>query len=185
MEHVDSLYRVALRMTRNTEDAEDLVQDTYLKAVRSAHLYKQGGKCKAWLMRILVNSHIDRYRRLKREPREVEFAEDAGGEVYRELYSGREGSGDPFGPAADSDLNSLLSSSISDEVKGALDGLPEAFRSVVLLRYVEDLSYQEIAGIVGIPLGTVMSRLFRGRRLLGKQLWNYARAQGYIPRGMD
>lgn len=165
-------------MARNKQDAEDLVQETYLKAVRSLHRYREDSSCKAWLFRILTNAYIDRYRKSQRAPIPVEFDEE-GGAVSRDLLeeddefeAGRLHSAD--------DLPSFLSWFVADEVKGAIDGLPDIFREVIALRDIEGFSYQEVADMLEIPIGTVMSRLFRGRRLLQEELWEYARERGYV-----
>ncbi len=187
LRHADSLYRSALRMTRHPEDAEDLVQETYLKAVRGAHLYRerQQSGCRAWLFRILTNGFVDRYRKARREPVAVQLQEEGGTGIYDRAISGGPAArraDDPFeenGFNLQGDLDRFLETFVSDEVKQALEELPEAFRRVVLLREVEGFSYQEIAETVGLPMGTVMSRLFRGRRRLRKKLWDYDRSRGY------
>ncbi len=185
--HVDSLYRTALRMTRHAQDAEDLVQETYLKAVRGAHLYREREQsgCRAWLFRILTNGYVDRYRKARREPVAVEFKEEGDTGIYDRVIAGGHAAcraDDPFeenGFDLQGDLDRFLETLVSDEVKQALDELPEAFRTVMMLRDIEGFSYQEITQIVAVPMGTVMSRLFRGRRLLQKKLWDYGRSRGY------
>ncbi len=168
-EHVDALYGAALRLTRHRSDAEDLLQETLLKAWRSFHTFAEGTNARAWLFRILMNAHIDRYRKTAREP-ETTDVEDVG-EFY--LYSKVQESdllrrvGDP---------EKLLESVMEHEVREALESLPEYFRSVVILADLQGFSYKEIADILGIPVGTVMSRLFRGRRLLQRKLWDYVRS---------
>lgn len=184
--HTNSLYRTALRMTRHPEEAEDLVQETYVKALRGAPLYNnrpQSG-CKAWLFRILTNAFVDRYRRARRAPVAVEIEEDGRTGVYDLLSEGplADDTYDPFrknGLDVRRDPERFLATFVSDEVKQALEEVPETFRRVVLLRDVEALSYREIATIIGVPIGTVMSRLFRGRRLLREKLLEYGRARGY------
>ncbi len=172
-QHLDSLYAAALRLTRNREDAEDLLQETLLKAWRSFHTFEEGTNARAWLFRILMNAHIDRYRKATREP-EVSDVEDVG-EFY--LYTKVQESeqlrevGDP---------EKLLEGIMEQEVREALESLPEYFRSVVILADLQGFSYKEIADILGIPVGTVMSRLFRGRRLLQKKLWDYVRTHHRI-----
>jgi RNA polymerase sigma-70 factor (ECF subfamily) len=178
LSHIDALYGAALRMRRNKQDAEDLVQETYLKAVRSLHRYREDSSCKAWLFRILTNAYIDRYRKSKRAPISVEFDEEGGAHLHDsleeedEFEEGRIHSAD--------DLPTLLSWFAADEVKGAIDGLPDIFREVIALRDIEGFSYQEVADMLEIPIGTVMSRLFRGRRFLQEELWEYARERGYV-----
>jgi RNA polymerase sigma-70 factor (ECF subfamily) len=172
-EHVDALYGAALRLTRHRSDAEDLLQETLLKAWRSFHTFTEGTNARAWLFRILMNAHIDRYRKTAREP-ETTDVEDVG-EFY--LYSKVQESdllrrvGDP---------EKLLEGVMEHEVREALESLPEYFRSVVILADLQGFSYKEIADILGIPVGTVMSRLFRGRRLLQRKLWDYVRSHHRI-----
>ena len=158
-EHLDGLFGAALRMTRNRTRAEDLLQETFLRA---------------WLYRILMNAYIDGYRKSEREP-EVVDQEDVD-EFY--LYSKVHESED-FRRAGNPE-EVLLSSLMDADVKGALDSLPEAFRNVVVLADIEGFSYKEIAEILGIPIGTVMSRLHRGRRQLQVKLWDYARRAHYV-----
>lgn len=172
-EHLDGLYGAALRLTRNRADAEDLLQETLLKAWRSFHTFEEGTNARAWLFRILMNAHIDRYRKTAREP-ETTDVEDVG-DFY--LYSKVQESellrrvGDP---------EKLLERVMEHEVREALESLPDHFRSVVILADLQGFSYREIADILGIPMGTVMSRLFRGRRLLQRKLWDYVRSHHRI-----
>jgi RNA polymerase sigma-70 factor (ECF subfamily) len=175
--HLDALYRAALRLTRNAADAEDLLQDTYLKATRSVDRYRESAGTRAWLFRILTNSFIDRYRQRRRTPETVEFTE--GGSLY-DLFLAQRGE-EAVAPAPwnDEELDEFLKNVVGDEVKAALESLPPSFRLVVILRDVEGFSYREIAEIVGVPVGTVMSRLFRGRKALQEQLARYARTHGY------
>ncbi|MDR5683810.1 MAG: sigma-70 family RNA polymerase sigma factor [Armatimonadota bacterium] len=167
-EHLDALYGAALRLTRNRADAEDLLQETLLKAWRSFHTFEEGTNARAWLFRILMNAHIDRYRKTTREP-ETTDVEDIG-DFY--LYSKVQESqqmrlvGDP---------EKLLDNVMEQEVREALESLPEHFRGAVILADLQGFSYKEIADILGVPVGTVMSRLFRGRRLLQRKLWDYVR----------
>lgn len=187
LRHMDALYRTALRMTGNAADAEDLVQDTYLKATRSIDRYHEHESAgpRAWLFRILTNAYIDRYRQRMRAPETVELTDDRG--LYDLFLESREPpSDDDSGSAgwSDAELGSFLRRFVGDEVKAALDSLPPAFRLVVILRDVEGFSYREIADMLGVPVGTVMSRLFRGRRLLQARLGAYAASHGYkAPRG--
>jgi RNA polymerase sigma-70 factor, ECF subfamily len=182
--HMDALYRAALRMTGNPADAEDLVQDTYLKATRSVDRYHEGAGTRAWLFRILTNAYIDRYRQRMRAPEVVELTDDRG--LYDLFLESR----DPSPPSSavdssagaswnDADLEDFLRTFVSDEVKAALESLPPAFRLVLILRDVEGFSYREIADMLGVPVGTVMSRLFRARRALQARLAQYARSHGY------
>jgi RNA polymerase sigma-70 factor (ECF subfamily) len=181
---MDALYRAALRMTGNPADAEDLVQDTYLKATRSVDSYHEGAGTRAWLFRILTNAYIDRYRRRLRTPETVELAEERG--LYDLFLESRDEPGQPLsasGRWSDEELDAFLGKFVGDEVKAALESIPPAFRVVVILRDVEGFSYREIADMLGVPVGTVMSRLFRGRQALQARLAEYARSHGYLKRG--
>lgn len=173
-EHLDGLFGAALRMTRHRARAEDLLQETFLRAWRSFHTFKLGTNVRAWLYRILMNAYIDGYRKSEREP-EVVDQEDVD-EFY--LYSKVHESED-FRRAGNPE-EVLLNRLMDADVKGALDSLPEAFRNVVILADIEGFSYKEIAEILGIPIGTVMSRLHRGRRQLQVKLWDYARRAHYV-----
>ncbi|MGH9156968.1 MAG: sigma-70 family RNA polymerase sigma factor [Acidimicrobiales bacterium] len=167
MEHMGSLYSAALRMTRNPSDAEDLVQETYLKAYRSFATFEQGTNLKAWLYRILTNTFINTYRAKKRRPEETEVDD------VEELYLYRRLGGLEAATAGRSAEEEVLDRITDDEVKQALESLPEQFRMAVLLADVEGFSYKEIAAILDVPIGTVMSRLHRGRRGLQKRLFEF------------
>ncbi|MDR7486787.1 MAG: sigma-70 family RNA polymerase sigma factor [Armatimonadota bacterium] len=172
-EHLDSLYGSALRLTRNRAAAEDLVQETFLKAWRSFGTFQAGTNARAWLYKILMNAYIDTYRRASREPEMVD-QEDVG-DFY--LYAKAQES-EEYRRAGDPE-EILLSTIMDADVKAALEQVPEPFRAAVILADLEDFSYREIADILGIPIGTVMSRLYRGRRHLQRLLWDYARRAGY------
>ena len=176
MEHMPSLYTAALRMTRNTSDAEDLVQETYLKAYRAFHTFQEGTNLKAWLYRILTNTFINTYRAKKRRPDESNIEELENLYLYRRL-GGLEGAS-----AGRSAEEEVLDKFTEAEVKEAIEALPEQFRLAVLLGDVEGFSYKEIAEILDIPIGTVMSRLHRGRRALQKRLYEFGRQRGLVPR---
>ena len=154
---IDSLYRTALRLTSNPADAEDLVQDTYLKAFRSAGQFQPGTNLKAWLFTILHNTFLNRRRRAAREPIAAEPEE-----IERATTG--------LSAAAATPEQLLLRDTLDADLQAALDALPEAFREAVWLRDVEEFSYAEIASMLGIPIGTVMSRISRGRRLLYQAL---------------
>ncbi|MCD6288284.1 MAG: sigma-70 family RNA polymerase sigma factor [Candidatus Hydrogenedentes bacterium] len=171
--HLDSLYNGALRMTRNPTDAEDLVQDTVLKAFRFFDKFHRGTNIRAWLFTILTNTYINRYRKRARQPSMVEFEEGRVAGVPNTPFVPPTG-----GP--ETERVEMLLELVDDDIKSALDSLPDDFRIVVLLADLENFSYKEIAEIVGCPLGTVMSRLYRGRRLLRKKLHDYARNKGYF-----
>lgn len=172
MPYMDSLYGAALRMTRNPSDAEDLVQETFLKAYRGFGGFEQGTNLKAWLYRILTNTYINIYRAKKRRPDETDLDEVEDLYLYRRL-GGLEAAN--AGRSAEDELLELFTDS---EVKDALESLPESFRFVVLLADVEGFAYKEIAEILEIPIGTVMSRLHRGRKALQKALFEYAVNRG-------
>jgi len=168
--HTDLLYNYALRMTNNSADADDLVQETYLKAYRFWDSYEQGTNIRAWLFRILKNSYINRYRKEVREPDCVEYDE------VKISYAVRgESNGEP------NDLQeSMFGHLLDDEITAAVAALPDEFRTVVILCDIEGLTYEEVAAFMDCPLGTVRSRLHRGRKLLRGRLTDYARARGLV-----
>ena len=174
MEHMPGLYSAALRMTRNASDAEDLVQETYLKAYRSYASFQEGTNLRAWLYRILTNTYINSYRAAKRRP-EVTDVEDVE-DLY--LYKRMAGGGEIR--AGRSAEDEALDTFTDDVVKTALEELPENFRMAVLLADVEGFSYKEISEITDVPIGTVMSRIHRGRRALQKALHDVAEARGLV-----
>jgi RNA polymerase sigma-70 factor, ECF subfamily len=173
-EHLDGLFRAALRLTRNRTRADDLLQETFLRAWRSFSTFRLGTNARAWLYRILMNAYIDAYRKTTREPEVVDH-EDVD-EFY--LYTKVQESED-FRRAGNPE-EALLARLMDADVKGALDSLPDGFREVVVLADIEGFSYKEIAQILDIPIGTVMSRLHRGRRQLQVKLWEYARRARYV-----
>ena len=171
LEHFDVLYSTAMRLTRNVQEAQDLVQETYLKAYRFFDRFEPGTNIKAWLFTILRNTHINTYRKASRQQEQTDF------ERVEPFYA------DPtlFPEWSDeAPLEEVLRHVVQDDVKRALDALPEVYRMVVLLADMAEFSYKEIAAIIDCPEGTVMSRLFRGRRLLRKSLGEFARKNGYI-----
>lgn len=172
---MDSLYSAAMRMTRNPADAEDLVQETYLKAYRGFGGFTEGTNLKAWLYRILTNTYINTYRAKKRRPDESDLDE------VEDLYLYRRLGGLEAAAAGRSAEDELLEWFTDDEVKQALEDLPEQFRMAVLLADVEGFSYKEIAEILDVPIGTVMSRLHRGRKGLQKRLYDFASERGLLP----
>jgi len=167
---LDQLYAAAMRMTRNPADAEDLVQETFVKAFAAFHQFTEGTNLKAWLYRILTNSFINTYRKKQREPQTVEGPDDAD-EWY--LFD-RLGGQRVEGSAEDEVLDRIP----DEAVKKALESLPENFRIPVLLADVEGFSYKEIAEIMDTPIGTVMSRLHRGRKALERGVWQTSEERG-------
>jgi RNA polymerase sigma-70 factor, ECF subfamily len=170
-----NLYGAALRLTRNPTDAEDLVQDTYLRAFRGFAGFREGTNLKAWLYRILTNSYINTYRKKQREPRIVEGPDDVEEWYLFDRLGARS--------VEESAESEVLDSIPDEDVKRALESLPENFRMAVLLADVEGFSYREIAEITDVPIGTVMSRLHRGRKALEKALWQTARERGLVDDG--
>src|SRR5882672_6708507 len=168
---LDALYRTALRMTRSEADAEDLVQETYIKAFRFREQFTPGTNLKAWLFRILTNTFINSYRRRQTQPEFTELDDVDEFSLYKRMSDLRTSS------SAGNPETEFLDGLVDSEVKDALAELPEKFRSVVLLD-VEGFSYKEIAEMLDIPIGTVMSRLHRGRKAMQKSLFDYAHARG-------
>ncbi len=173
-EHLDGLYRSALRLTRNRTVAEDLVQDTMLKGWRSFHTFREGTNVRAWFYRIMMNAHYDHYRKHTREP-EVADLDNVGDFYLYDKVQERTAMGEAGNPEV-----SVLDRIMDAEVRESLDALPVQYRSAVILADVQGFSYKEIAEILGIPVGTVMSRLSRGRHMLQSRLWKYAKDRHYI-----
>ncbi len=172
MPFVDSLYNTAFRMTRNAEDAEDLVQESYLKAYKYYDKFQEGTNFKAWLFKILKNTFINSYRRRQARPPQSDFAQiedsfeaQVSDEVKRRIKSPED---------------ELLEDVLDEDVQRALDDLPTDYRMAVVLADLEGFSYKEIAEILELPVGTVMSRLYRGRKLLEASMLRYARDHGYL-----
>ena len=170
---LDALYRTALRMTRSEADAEDLVQETYIRAFRFREQFTVGTNLKAWLFRILTNTFINQYRRKVARPSTTELDDVEESILYRHMRDVSPGSASPDPEAA------VMDSTLSSEVKEALEALPEKFRTTLLLD-VEGFSYKEIADLVDIPIGTVMSRLHRGRKFMQRRLYDVARDRGIV-----
>jgi RNA polymerase sigma-70 factor (ECF subfamily) len=169
MPHLDALYNFAYHLTLNEEDANDLVQDTFLKAFRFIDSYERGTNAKAWLFKILKNSFINEYRRKTRQPGEVDFEE------YVAFQDAEEGTG-----VGDLDMrDEIFKGLIGDEVTQALNELPVDFRTILILCDIEGFSYEEMAKIIDIPIGTVRSRLHRARNLMKEKLRDYAKKMGY------
>jgi RNA polymerase sigma-70 factor (ECF subfamily) len=174
MEYMPALYGAALRMTRNASDAEDLVQDAYLRAYRGFGGFTEGTNLKAWLFRILTNAYINTYRAKQRRPEQTELDDVEDFYLYNRM-GGLEAAAANRTPEDD-----VLERITDHEVKAALESLPDIFRLPVLLADVEEFSYAEIAEIMDIPIGTVMSRLHRGRRALQKALWDFGVEHGLV-----
>jgi RNA polymerase sigma-70 factor (ECF subfamily) len=170
--HLDALYRTALRLSRNSQDAEDLVQETYLNAFRSLDRFEEGTNLRAWLFRILNNAFISQYRRRKRRP-SSSIEDVTEYYLYDHLVEGG------AAPRTENPEQEVLERIGDEAVLRALEDLPVEFRQVELLADVEGFSYREIADILNIPIGTVMSRLYRARRRLQKMLWQEAQEMGY------
>ena len=184
MQHAPQLFSTAMRMTRNRSDAEDLVQETFIKAWRSFATYQQGTNLRAWLFRIMTNTYINKYNAQQRKPTETELDDVEELFLYKRLGSVDQSQ---LSQSAEDQMLSLFT---DDEVKKALEELPDQFRIPVLMSDVEGFSYKEIAEILEIPLGTVMSRLHRGRKSMQKMLYEYAKERGLIneallPQGDD
>jgi len=173
--HVDTLYAMAIRMTRDRAEAEDLVQETMLKAFRYIDRYEVGTNARAWLSRILTNTFYNRHRARKARP-ELLLTDD----TYQ--LEERTAATDPHPLSLYVDEeNELYRKVFTDEVRYAIEQLPEHYRVVVLLADLQELAYKEISEILEIPIGTVMSRLHRGRKELRNRLKGYAREEGYLP----
>lgn len=172
MPYIDELYAGALRYTKNERDAEDLVQETFLKAYNNWERFKQGTNCRAWLFTILTNTFINKYRRKKKE-REILNADDL--RPIEQFFFNRENTDFYDGPDRE-----LIRGSFSQDVKDALESLSDEFRTVVVLTDLNDFSYKEVAHILGCPVGTVMSRLFRGRKMMRRALVDTAYERGII-----
>ncbi len=163
--HIDALFNFALSMTKDPDDAQDLVQETYLRAYRFSDKYEIGTNCKAWLFRILRNTFINKYRKGTKEPDRVDYDEN---ESPNQLLSCSE------------DLRqSMFDKMFDDDVTGAIAALPEIFKVPVLLCDIEGFTYEEIANMVDCPVGTVRSRIHRGRKMLRERLYSYAKYRGF------
>lgn len=167
--HIRSLYHFAYRFTHDEDDANDLVQDAYLKAYRFLHSFERGSNAKAWLFRILRNSFINNYRKKSKEPHKIDYEEaetflNTGKAAYSDSIDMRE---------------KMFRGMIGDEVSKALNSIPVDFRVVIILCDIEEFTYEEISKIINIPIGTVRSRLHRARTMLREMLTSYAVSMGY------
>ena len=179
MQFSRQLYSAAMRMTRNPSDAEDLVQETYLKAYRAYHTFTEGTNLKAWLYRILTNTYINKYRKDTRRPLQVDLG------TVEDLYLYRRIGSDESAEVSRTTEDRVLDGLVESDIKEAVEELPETFRMPVLLADLEGFSYKEIAEILDIPIGTVMSRLHRGRKAMQKRLWEFAKDRGLVPEGAE
>jgi RNA polymerase sigma-70 factor (ECF subfamily) len=168
--HIDALYRSALYLAKNESAADDLVQETYLKAFKFLQDDKEISNVKAWLFKILMNAFINKYRKEKREPSLVDFDS-----VEAFHHSIQEEAAAPSILEDEFSLDKFL----DDDIKNALETLPDDFRMVILLSTVEGFSYKEISKIINCPVGTVMSRIYRGRKMLKEKLAGYAKKYGF------
>lgn len=174
MQYAPQLFSTAVRMTRNRADAEDLVQETFLKAWRSFDSFQEGTNLRAWLFRIMTNTYINKYNAKMRRPSETELDE------VEELFLFRRMGAFDQSKLSASAEDQLLELFTDDEVKNALEELPESFRLPVLLSDVDGFSYKEISEMLDVPIGTVMSRLHRGRKTVQKRLYEYAKERGLV-----
>lgn len=168
--HMNAVYNFALRMTGDQDDANDLVQETYLKAFRFFDKFEKGTNCKAWLFRILKNSFINDYRKTTKEPDKVDY------EDVQNFYENIKSDEVEFQHYEQDAFSNLL----DDEITQVLSALPEDFRTVIILSDIEGFTYEEIADFVDIPVGTVRSRLHRARKMLYAQLYDYAKVRGFV-----
>jgi RNA polymerase sigma-70 factor (ECF subfamily) len=168
------LYKTALRMTRSVEESEDLLQETYLKAYRYYDRFEEGTNLKAWLFRIMKNSFINSYRRKKQRPPHLEFDELQEGFEEAEMGSGVRTDIDPE--------SGILSEEVDHEIREALLALPHDYKLAVIMVDLQGLTYQEVADLLAVPVGTVMSRLYRGRKKLERSLISFGRRYNYLDR---
>jgi len=174
MPFMNQLFATAMRMTRNRSDAEDLVQETYLKAYRAYERFEAGTNLRAWLFRILTNSYINTYRKKQRRPFQTDL------EDVQDLYLYRRLGGNELATIGRSAEDQLFDQITDSTITDALDELPEQYRTAVMLADVEGFAYKEIAEILDVPIGTVMSRLHRGRKKLQEQLYAFGLERGYV-----
>jgi len=168
--HQDALYNYALKIARNADDAQDLLQETYYKAFKNYHQFENGTNSKAWMFMILKNTFINNYRKLKREPAKLDYDEIE--DIYENIKSDQ---------TKDNNLDlDFYNNLLDDELSAALSKIPSKMREVFLLCDLEGYTYEEIAEITDIPIGTVRSRLHRARKLLQDELFGYAKVNGYL-----
>ena len=168
--HQTALYSYALKIVRNSDDAQDLVQETYYKACKNYHQFENGSNSKAWMFMILKNTFINNYRKLKREPAKIDYDENK--DIYENIKSNQ---------TKDNNLDlDFYKNLLDDDLADALEKLPVKMKDVFLLCDLEGYTYEEIADLVNIPIGTVRSRLHRARKLLQEELFGYAKINGYL-----
>lgn len=170
--HRRALYNYALKMLRNPDDADDLVQETYYRAYKFFHHFELGSNCKAWLFKILKNSLINHYRKECRQPKTID---------YEEVFDVYERMNPQDVKSEHEEFDEIMYKTFDDDLTEAISFLPEDFRTVILLGDIENYTYEEIADFVDCPVGTVRSRLHRARKMLYSKLYNYARVRGYVP----
>lgn len=165
--HLDALYRTALSMTKNAGDADDLVQDTFVRAYQFFDQFQGGTNARAWLFRILTNLYINTYRRRQREPDRVSYDANEDFFLYNRLADAQDS-----GAGSSPEIEVVQKMQV-EAIREAIDRLPEEYRATVILADLNEFSYQEISDMLQVPIGTVRSRLSRGRRLVQKALWSY------------
>lgn len=170
--HLQALYNMALKLTMKPADAEDLVQETFFKAFKSLKSFESGTNAKAWLFKIMINTNISKHRKKANRPQITKYDDIEEFFLYRQVHDKSVSLGGHT-PA-------VLNRFVSEDIRKAIASLPEQFKEVVLLVDVEGFAYKEAGEILGVPIGTVMSRLHRGRKILQKLLWEYAEAMGYV-----
>jgi len=168
--HMDALYNFALKMTGDSDTADDLIQDTYMKAFKFFDKFEKGTNCKAWLFRILKNSYINDYRKLSKQPDKVDYDD------IENFYENIKATEIKTSHLVDDDFSRLM----DDDISEAITTLPEDFRTVIILSDIEGFTYEEIAEFVDCPIGTVRSRLHRARKMLYTKLYKYAEDKGYV-----
>lgn len=178
---LDRAYATALRLTRNAADAEDLVQEAALLAYRGFDSFETGTNFRAWFLRILMNAFLSSRRKHRAEDTAVSLDDAPNAFIQRQAHEVVKGDTAPAGLAAGDVAREVIGRLESEHVEAAIDALPEEFRVVAALYFLQDLPYQQIADLLGIPVGTVRSRLHRGRALLQKQLWSIAMDHGLVP----
>jgi RNA polymerase sigma-70 factor (ECF subfamily) len=179
---LDQAYRVALRLTRNPADAEDLVQEAALLAFRGFGQFQRGTNFRAWFLRILTNAFLSGRRRQRPEDHAVALDDVPAAYLQRRAHESVSAAHpDPAGPSGADLARDVLGRLEAEQVAAAIDALPEEFRVAAVLYFLQDLSYQEIASILDVPIGTVRSRLHRGRALLQRRLWELAVDHGLVP----